>query len=47
MWPRCPLELGTRKKRERKTEWKDILIAYMKAMNHRKCYEMKYSDMEL
>jgi hypothetical protein len=47
LWPRCLLELGTRKKRERKTEWKDILIAYMKAMNHRKCYEMRYSDMEL
>jgi hypothetical protein len=47
LWPRCPLELGTRKKRERKTEWKNMLIAYMKAMNHRKCYEMRYSDMEL
>jgi hypothetical protein len=23
VWLRCPLELGTRRKRERKTEWKD------------------------
>jgi hypothetical protein len=32
---------------EKGRERLNILIAYMKAMNHRKSYEMRYSDMEL
>jgi hypothetical protein len=44
LWPKCPLELGARGKRERKTEWRYILIAYIKAMNHRKWCEMRYSN---